>query len=343
MSGSVEYMAIPLRVEFWTHLAEAVVAAATAFLTSERRSSFKAEDLSVGAVWARRGNTSAFGQMRRAPTLALVKASRLTHDDISDPVLWPTPKEALEGRRSIKQRRGGSRDRGDRNRGGGNSGGGGGQSGGHGENGGGGGHHNRRGGGNGGVTAGGASGTGVGPQRRQENNQARTNRSGGRKSEGGTGGRRNSARGPSAWDGSSTSSRSSSSFNTDHGEVTVVAGKRQATSSPVDIASSAERLGKLTVSGDRTKPVPSELAATRERTAELATAEALAKSTLDSVRRVYVKLPYKDVSRISVLPFPASLNKSDGTQQLTRRFEKKYRRDWRNAATIASQSSRRHM
>ena len=46
---------------------------------------------------------------------------------------------------------------------------------------------------------------------------------------------------------------------------------------------------------------------------------ALAKSTLDdSVRRAYVKLSHKDVSRISVLPFPASLNKSDGTQQLTR-------------------------
>ena len=30
------------------------------------------------------------------------------------------------------------------------------------------------------------------------------------------------------------------------------------------------------------------------------------------------KPSYKDVSRISVLPFPASLNKSNGTQQLTR-------------------------
>ena len=71
------------------------------------------------------------------------------------------------------------------------------------------------------------------------------------------------------------------------------------------------------MSSDRTKPVSSD--STRERTAQLATAAALAKSTLDdSVRRAYVKLSYKDVSRISVLPFPASLNKSDGTQQLTR-------------------------
>ena len=99
--------------------------------------------------------------------------------------------------------------------------------------------------------------------------------------------------------------------------MTVVAGKRKVTPSLVDIASSAERLSKLTVSGDRTKPVSSDLA--RDRTAELAIAAALAKSTLDdSVRRDCVKLSYKDVSRISVLPFPASSNKSDGTQQLTR-------------------------
>ena len=87
----------------------------------------------------------------------------------------------------------------------------------------------------------------------------------------------------------------------------MVAGKRQVTPSLVGIASSAERPSKLTVSGDRTKPVSSDLAG--ERTSELATAAALAKSTLDdSVRRAFVKLFYKDVSRISVLPFPASLN-----------------------------------
>ena len=97
----------------------------------------------------------------------------------------------------------------------------------------------------------------------------------------------------------------------------MVAGKSHVTPSLVDIASSTERLSKLTVSGDRTKPVSPDLA--RERTAELATAAALAKSTLDdSVRRAYIKLSYNGVSRISVLPFPASLNKSDGTQQLTR-------------------------
>ena len=148
MSGSIQYMSSTPRVEFSADLAEAVVAAAAVLLTSERRSPFKTGDLSVGAVWARLDNTSAFGQMRRALTLALVKASTLAHDDAPDPVLRPSPKEALEGRRAIKQRRGGSRDRRDRSRGGGNFGGGGGQTRGNGENGGGAGHYNRRGGGN---------------------------------------------------------------------------------------------------------------------------------------------------------------------------------------------------
>ena len=122
-----------------------------------------------------------------------------------------------------------------------------------------------------------------------------------------TGERRNSARGTSAWNGSSTSSRSSSGSTTDHGKATVEAGKRQVTPSLVDIASAAERLSKLTVPGDRTKPVSSDLA--RARTAELTTAAKRAKSTLgNSVRSAYVKLTYKDVFRISVLPFPASFD-----------------------------------
>ena len=92
----------------------------------------------------------------------------------------------------------------------------------------------------------------------------------------------------------------------DHGEVTVVAGKRQVTPSLVDIASSAERLSKLTVSGDHTKPVSSDLS--HARTSAIAAAAATAKATLgDSVKRAYVMLPYEDVSRISVLLFPTSL------------------------------------
>ena len=255
--------------------------------------------------------------MKRAPTLGLVKALQIANDDAPDPVLWPTLKEALEGRCATKQWRIDSRHRGDRNRGDGSAGGGGSQTEGDGDDGGGDGHHNRRGGGNGGGGGGGASVTGGGSGHRQGSNQARTNRGSGRNYGRSTGGRWNRARGRSAWDGSFTSSRSSSASNTDHGEVTVVADKRQVTPSLVDIASSVERLSKLTVSGDHTKPISSDLA--RGRTADLAAAAALAKSTLDdSVRGAYAKLSYKDISRISVLPFPAPLNKSDGTQQLTR-------------------------
>ena len=96
----------------------------------------------------------------------------------------------------------------------------------------------------------------------------------------------------------------------------MVAGKRQVIPCLEVIASSAERLSKRTGSGDCNKPVSLDFV--RERTAELATAAALAKSTLDdSVKRAYVKLSYKGVCRISVLPLPASLNKSDSTQHIT--------------------------
>ena len=98
--------------------------------------------------------------------------------------------------------------------------------------------------------------------------------------------------------------------------VTVVVGKRHVTPSLMDIASPAKRLSKLTVSGNHTKPFCSDFA--RARTSEIVTAAATAKATLDdSVKCAYGKLSYKDVSRIYVLPFPASLKKSDGTQRLT--------------------------
>ena len=61
--------------------------------------------------------------------------------------------------------------------------------------------------------------------------------------------------------------------------VTVVAAKRQVTPSLVDIASFAERLSKLTVSGDHAKPLSSDLI--RARTAEIVTAAGTPKATLD--------------------------------------------------------------
>ena len=106
MDGSVEFMASTPKVDFSTELAQAVVTTATALLSFEGLSLMRAEDLSVGAAWARRDNGSFSGQMRRAPTVVLVKAWRLAHDEALDPVLSPTPKEALEECHRNKTRRG---------------------------------------------------------------------------------------------------------------------------------------------------------------------------------------------------------------------------------------------
>ena len=94
-------------------------------------------------------------------------------------------------------------------------------------------------------------------------------------------------------------------------------GKRPVTPSLVDVASSAERLSKLSVTEDRTKSVSSTLA--RTRTSAIAPADDAADSRHQaSVRRAYVTIDLKYVARISALPFPASLNKAAGAQQLTR-------------------------
>ena len=96
----------------------------------------------------------------------------------------------------------------------------------------------------------------------------------------------------------------------------MVTRKRQATPSLVDVASSAERLSKLTVTGDRAMPVSSHLA--HARTAAIATAGAAADARHEaSVRRAYVTVGLKELARIATLPFPASVNKAAGAQQLT--------------------------
>ena len=98
--------------------------------------------------------------------------------------------------------------------------------------------------------------------------------------------------------------------------MTVVTGKRQVTPSLVDVASSAERLSKRSVTGERAKSVYSTLA--HARTAAIATTDAAADARHEaSVRRVYATLGLKDVAHIATLPFPASVNKAAGTQQLT--------------------------
>ena len=94
-------------------------------------------------------------------------------------------------------------------------------------------------------------------------------------------------------------------------------GKRQLSPSLVDAASSAERLGKLSVTRDRPMPMSSRLA--HARTAAIATADAAADARHEaSVRRAYLTLGLKEVARIATLPFPASVNKAAGSQQLTR-------------------------
>jgi len=67
------------------------------------------------------------------------------------------------------------------------------------------------------------------------------------------------------------------------------------TPSLVDVASSAARLSKLSVTDDRAKPVSSNLA--RVRAAEIDTADAAAKAKhAASVYRTYVQLGHKDVA-----------------------------------------------
>ena len=90
-------------------------------------------------------------------------------------------------------------------------------------------------------------------------------------------------------------------------------GKRQVTLSLVDVASSAERLSKRSVTGDRANPVCSTSA--HVCTAAITTADAVADARHEvSVRRAYVTLGLNDVARISALPFSASVNKAAGAQ-----------------------------
>ena len=93
--------------------------------------------------------------------------------------------------------------------------------------------------------------------------------------------------------------------------------KRQVAPSLVDIASSAEHLRKMTVTDDRVKPASSDLACAR--TSAIETIDAVAEANhAASIRRAYKTISHKDVFHVSVLPFPASLDKADGMQQLTR-------------------------
>ena len=96
------------------------MAKASALLKSVRRTSMHPPELlSVRQAWSEMDHSSWQGQLRAAPTLELVTALWLAHDDAQGAVLWPTPQEEQEELRRSKKRRGDSRDRLDHRRGGG--------------------------------------------------------------------------------------------------------------------------------------------------------------------------------------------------------------------------------
>ena len=97
----------------------------------------------------------------------------------------------------------------------------------------------------------------------------------------------------------------------------MVVGKKKVSPSLVNVAFSAKRLSKLSVTEARAKPVFSTLP--RASTSAIATANAAADAKHEaSVHRSYDTIGLNDVARISALIFPASLNKAAGALQLTR-------------------------
>ena len=97
LDGSVTFMASLARVESSANLRAAAVSKASALLTSVRRTSLHPpEYLSVRQVWSTMDNSSWQGQLRAAPTLDLVAALRLAHNEAQDTVLWPTSQEEQE-------------------------------------------------------------------------------------------------------------------------------------------------------------------------------------------------------------------------------------------------------
>ena len=96
MKGRVVCMDSWPRVEFSSELANLVVEKASALQASVRKASLHGADLlSVERTWSTMDNSTYLGQKRAAPTLTLVKALRMAHDEAHDPVLWPIPEEEL--------------------------------------------------------------------------------------------------------------------------------------------------------------------------------------------------------------------------------------------------------
>ena len=98
-------------------------------------------------------------------------------------------------------------------------------------------------------------------------------------------------------------------------DVTGIANKRQVVPLLTDVASSAALLGRL--SDDHAMPVSSNLAHAQTSAIDSAVAVAV-KTHTTGVTRACEHLGRKDISRISVFPFPSSINPFDAAQQLTR-------------------------
>ena len=72
-------------------MATAVLETASALLSSERPASLQADVFSAEAACTRVHCTPYARQTRAAPTLALVKAQLIAHDEDPDPIVWPNP------------------------------------------------------------------------------------------------------------------------------------------------------------------------------------------------------------------------------------------------------------
>ena len=82
MDGSVSFMASSARVELSANLRTAVVAQASALLTSVRRTSLHPPELlSVRQAWSKMDHSCWQGQLRATPTLDLVTALKTAHDE----------------------------------------------------------------------------------------------------------------------------------------------------------------------------------------------------------------------------------------------------------------------
>ena len=96
LDGNVSFMASSVRVEFSAKLRTAVVAKASALLTLVRRTwRHPPELLSVRQAWSKMDHSSWQDQLRAAPTLDLVTALRLAHDEAQAPHVAANPDLSL--------------------------------------------------------------------------------------------------------------------------------------------------------------------------------------------------------------------------------------------------------